>query len=90
MKFTKKFLKWEEWDETVYDKIVGHSRWSVHHEVVFRHDNKFYMTTYSIGATESQDESPYDYSPDEIECPEVFPVEIITIEYREKNDTRAN
>lgn len=74
MKFSKKFLQ-VDGGETVYDRIVGHGRWSVHHERVFKHEGKFYKTDYRTGATESQDESPYDYEPDEIECVEVFPRE---------------
>ena len=79
MKFSKDNLKWEE-HKTIYDKIIGHSRWSIQHERVFEHEGKFYLTTYSVGATEYQDERPYEYDPDEIECPEVFPVqETVTV-----------
>ena len=65
----------EEVHETVYDRIVGSGRWSIHYERVFKHDDRFWMTTYRRGATECQDESPYEYEPDEVECVEVFPVE---------------
>jgi hypothetical protein len=74
MKFSKEFLR-DDGGETVYDRITEHSRWSVHHERVFRHEEKFYLTTYSVGATENQDVSPYEYEGDEIECVEVFPRE---------------
>lgn len=80
MKFPKQFLRYEEWDKTVEERITGHSRWSIHYETVFMHDGRFYKTTYSRGATESQDERPYEYEPDEIECPEVKAVEkVITV-----------
>lgn len=58
--------------EIIYDKIDGNSRWSIIHEMVFKFDGKFYMTSYSVGATECQDESPYEFDDDEIECKEVF------------------
>ena len=84
MKFTKEFLKdslWKSDAETIYNIITGHGRWSVHHERVFRHDGKFYLTTYSVGATESQDESPYEYDDDEIECVEVHPIQVEVTKY---------
>ena len=74
MKFTKEFLREMEGD-TVSDIIVQHSRWSVFHERIFHHEGRFFKTHYSIGATESQDESPYEYSDAEIECQEVRPME---------------
>ena len=83
MLFPKQFLIDEE-GETISDTIVGHRRWSVDYERIFRHEGRFFKTTYSVGATEGQDERPYEYDPDEIECPEVFPTEVITIVYKEK------
>lgn len=76
-----------EGGETIYDKIIGHGRWSVHHERVFKYQGRYYLTTYSVGATESQDESPYEYDKGEIECPEVFPNEEVVTVYREENGT---
>ena len=93
LKFKKDFLRWQQWDKTIYDKLTGHGRWSIHHECVFQQDGKFYLTTYSEGATESQDESPYDYDPDEIECPEVEPKEVTTtiyVELRPKHKASCN
>ena len=74
MKFSKEFLQ-DDGGETVYDKIIGTRRWSVDHERVFSYEGRFYLTRYSEGATESQDERPYEYEDDEIECVEVFPFE---------------
>lgn len=74
MKFSKEFLQ-DEGGETVYDKMIGRSRWSLHYERVFSHEGRLYLTRYSFGATESQDERPYEHEDDEIECVEVFPVE---------------
>lgn len=72
MKFKREDLieKLDE-DQGVYDEITGNSRWSINHKWVFGHEGKFYESSYSCGATESQDESPYEYDNDEIECPEV-------------------
>jgi hypothetical protein len=80
MKFAKAFLQ-DEGGETVYDHIVRHSRWSVHHERVFKHDGRFYLTAYSVGATEGQYEAPYEYDGGEIECVEVFPREKTVVVY---------
>ncbi len=72
MKFSKEFLQ-DEGGETVEDRIIGQRRWSTDRARVFKHEGRFYRTTYSVGSTESQDERPYEYEPDEIECVEVFP-----------------
>ena len=80
MKFQKQFLQ-DEGGTTITDRIVGHGRWAVTHERVFEHEGRFYLTRYSVGATENQDESPYQDGPDEIECPEVVPVERMTTVY---------
>jgi hypothetical protein len=74
MLFEKEFLQ-EMQGETVEDKMVEHKRWSIVHVRVFGHEGKFYRTRYAVGATESQDESPYENDPDQIECPEVHPVQ---------------
>ena len=79
-KFNKKFLC-DLGGTTVYDKIIGHRRWSVDYERVFRHEGRFYRTVYSRGATEGQDEQPYQYGPDEIECQEVIPVQRLVTVY---------
>ena len=62
-------------DKAIKDTITGTRRWSEDHEIIFAHEGKFYRTHYSQGLTESQDESPFQYSPDEIECEEVELVE---------------
>lgn len=71
-KFDKKYLM-DELDlpySAIKDDIVDTSRWSIHHKIVFEDNGKFYETYYSEGATECQDESPWEYE-DEIECYEV-------------------
>lgn len=61
----------------IEDKIVNHSRWAVGHEIVFKDEdtNKHYSAYYRVGATESQEESPWQYDGDEIESEEVKQVE---------------
>lgn len=57
-------------DSAILDEITDTSRWSIHHRIVFAYQGKFYATHYSVGATESQDESPWEYE-DQVECQEV-------------------
>lgn len=71
-KFSKDYLR-NELDlpyGAILDKIIDTTRWSIIHEIVFEDNGKFYQTTYSEGATECQDERPWEYE-NEIECYEV-------------------
>ena len=68
--------------KVVLDEQFDTTRWSSHHELVFSYDNTFYTTSYSRGLTEHQDETPFQYDDNEIECFEVAPVEVVKIEYR--------
>lgn len=75
MKFTKQFLlDMLDGKDVIEDRIDGKSRWAIQHRCVFTHEGKFFETFYQVAASESQDESPYENAPDEIECPEVFAV----------------
>ena len=72
-KFSKDYLKDEldlPYSNTIVDRIIDTTRWSIVHEIVFEDNGKFYQTTYSEGATEMQDERPWEYE-DEVECEEV-------------------
>ena len=72
-KFNKDYLVNEldlPYGRVIVDKIIDMSRWSIIHEIVFEDNGKFYQTTYSEGATECQDERPWEYE-DEVECYEV-------------------
>ena len=79
MKFTKEFLQdlvSHELDvEVIKDELIENDRWSLHYSMIFKLDGKFYETYYQRGATEQQDEQPYEYDNNEIDCYEVFPVE---------------
>ena len=71
--FSKDYLKNEldlPYENTIVDKIIDTTRWSIIHEIVFEDNGKFYQTTYSEGATEIQDERPWEYE-DEVECTEI-------------------
>ena len=88
MKFKKEVLKemlYDEHDTSLYhvvlDKIVSANRWSILNRLVFKYQDKFYESTYSRGATEIQDERPYEYEPDEIECKEVYEYEKVVKYY---------
>lgn len=71
----------DEWKgikiKLVQDELVDTSRWSHIHERIYQNleDGKFYSTSYSTGATECQDETPYEYDGDVIEFIEVKAVE---------------
>ena len=67
--------------KTVHTKHTGSRRWSQSYARVFEIDGKFYSTRYRVGSTEMQDESPYEYEGDEIECTEVFPRQKTVTEY---------
>lgn len=68
---------------SVENRITSTGRWSINHKMVSREDatGKFYVVYYSRGATEQQDESPFEYEPDLIECAEVRPVERLVVVY---------
>lgn len=61
-------------DSAIKNEIYDTSRWSIHHKIIFSYNDKFYSTTYSVGATEYQDESPWQNEED-VECQEVKLVE---------------
>lgn len=83
MKFDTEFLAEGLYGkDTIVNEIIGRNRWSIQHRRVFKFDGKFYETFYSVGATECQEEHPYQYDPDVIECKEVFPQEITTTVYK--------
>ena len=61
--------------DVIEDKIYSTSRWSLHYKVIVKRisDGKFFLSKYSKGATEGQEERPYEYNKPVFE--EVFPVE---------------
>jgi len=61
----------EDW-EKVESEVVDNNRWSIIHEGVFKHipTGKNYKVDWCVGATEMQDEKPFEYE-DEVEFVEV-------------------
>ena len=79
-RFSREFLVGElglpyDADEgiVIKDEIINIDRWSIIHSIIFKHDGKFYETSYSQGATEHQEEDPWEFE-DPIACTEVEPV----------------
>ena len=76
----------EEYDDYIVIEagVVDTSRWSIIYEMIFKNKvtNKYYQSIYSVGATDNQDEGPYEYEDDMIEVDEVKPVEVTIIQYR--------
>lgn len=71
--------------EVIKDAIVDTGRWSIHHNLIFKLNGKIYQTTYSVGATEYQDEGPWEGS-EEVLCTEVEEYEKTVKAYRVVKD----
>lgn len=76
--FTNEELRLMAYDDCEYltkvdSKIEDIGRWSIFYKVVFLddRDGKYYTSKYSVGATEHQEERPYEYESDIISCKEV-------------------
>jgi len=83
--FSKDYLR-NELDlpySAIKNDIIDNSRWSIYHEIIFKDGDKFYRTSYSVGATECQDESPWEYD-DEIECTEVELKQVMVTKWVDK------
>ncbi len=95
IKFTKEELTSEEVEPyiglpydtepgvIISDKIIDHCRWTIRHELIFNHipTGKIYRTYYHVGATEQQDERPWEYD-EFVECEEVEAYEKTITDYR--------
>jgi len=78
MKFKKEDLQSLVYDEStdlikIREEMVDSSRWSLMYDLVFKYDDHYFRVSYSIGATEQQDECAFEYSLDLIDCVEVWP-----------------
>lgn len=64
-------------------KIVDRKRWSLQYQLIFKDllNNKHYLTHYWEGATEIQEQSPFEGEPDMIECHEVEKVKVERTEW---------
>lgn len=88
MKFPTEDLKemlWGDHDRSVYevmrDEMVDTGRWSIYYRLVFKYQDKYYAVGYGRGATECQDEQPFENEGDTVECDEVQRVEKVVIDY---------
>lgn len=72
--------------EIMEDNIEDTTRWSEIHSLVFKHNRKYYATSYSQGLTEMQDEQPFEYEDEEVECNEVLPTKVTVTQYKRKED----
>lgn len=71
----------------IEDKIISLDRWTVAHEIIFEYKGKFYRTWYSEGATEYQDEGPWEF--DEIvDCEEVEQREVLVKQWFKVDDDK--
>ena len=70
--------------EVISNEIIDNNRWSVIYAIIFKSGDHFYSSSYSTGATEIQDEYPYDNDDDEIECTEVYPHQVTVTHYLKK------
>lgn len=66
----------------IHSKLINTSRWNHIYERVYwdLDTDKCWRTTYRTGATECQDEVPYEYEK-EVELQEVEPVEVKVVTY---------
>jgi len=95
MKFKKEFMQERvlcggDGVEIIYDEIVDTSRWTITYELVFKFEDCYYRTFYDRGATEYQDEGPYENEGDEINVQEVFPREVKELKYLTKEECENN
>ena len=77
-------LAYGDFDNSIYEvvsNINGHSRWTINFELVIKTlvDGRFWKARYSKGATESQDEGPFEYVSSTFT--EVFPIKKEVIVY---------
>jgi hypothetical protein len=65
----------------VSHRLVDHTRWSLVYEIVFKYEARLYRTTYRVGATEMQEEGPWEWS-DKVEAEEVEAYQELVTVYR--------
>ena len=75
--------------KTIENEITDQGRWSVYHRLVVQRksDGVFFETDYSEGATEQQDENPWEY--EDAVFSQVWPVEVKVIQYTSKNPNQG-
>ena len=80
----------EDTDEykIIETEIVDTTRWATVHVMVFKDlaTSKCYRSYFNRGATEMQDERPYEYDNPIIKCHEVVEKEVLTKKWVRKED----
>ena len=74
--------------EIITTEIVDTTRWSTVHEMVFQDlaTGKCYRSYFNRGATEMQDECPYEFDKKIIKCVEVVEKEVTSKQWVNKED----
>lgn len=85
VKFPREYMRDLLWGgaegaKVVEDVLTGTGRWTINHRLTFEQNGVLYQTTYREGATECQDERPWEYV-SEVECVVVRPVEKTVVVY---------
>lgn len=77
-------ILWGSQGKVLRHKTVNNSRWSIHYKLIFQRndDGPIYRANYSVGATEYQDERPWQ-DEKEVECIEVKAVEKVIVDYED-------
>ncbi len=67
--------------ETISNEICDRSRWMIHYYLIVKRlsDGRFFADSYSLGATESQENDLWESN--EPDFTEVFPKEVTTVEF---------
>lgn len=97
MKFTKELLlelldyndgeSTEDGYQVIQTKVIDDSRrWVLVHEMIFAFNDSYYATYFETAKHEDGDVRPYEFDGDEIECEEVFPVEVTVTEFMTAKD----
>jgi hypothetical protein len=76
---------YEGW-KVIENEIADHDRWTIQYTLVVQNleTEEFYRTCYSIGATESQDESPFEYDTEGATLLRVYPIKVEVTQYLRK------
>lgn len=88
MKFTRETLidvLNDEAGRIISDEITSTGRWVINYALTFEYNGQFYRTDYQRGATEYQDEDPWE-NEEVVDCTEVVPVEKTIITYVTKGE----
>ncbi len=69
--------------EKIYDEVSSTGRWSEYHDIVIKDTDsgEMYISDYSVGLTECQEESPWEFE-DNVEWVRCEPYEVKITKYR--------